>query len=242
MKFTRLSRVIAPALALALAAPPTVTTAFADKDDKKDKDDDEDVVEWGVGAQARRMRVSRRTLKMFAEDGPGPAEVDGGGIVFTRRGKTLEVVIGLGYDPLDGIDGYYLEQNGDPTQPETVSYLEFDNTMWFTAEVTVVGHAMLHKILGFRYGAGLGIGVVRGDVLKTDSICTGTDLQRPGVCGPDPNGVDVEKPVQPPVLPVLNVLVGVELRPFRFLSLYADVGLHTAPYAGVGATLYLWDK
>lgn len=35
-------------------------------------------------------------------------------------------------------------------------------------------------------------------------------------------------------------MIGVELRPFRFISLYADVGLPTAPYVGVGATLYLW--
>jgi hypothetical protein len=188
------------------------------------------------------MRVSRRTLKLFIEDGPGPVEQDGGGLVFTRRGKSLELVIGLGYDPLDGIDGYYLEQNGDPTMSETVSYLEFDEPMWFTTEITIVGHAMIHKVLGLRYGAGLGFGVVRGEVRKTDSICTGTNIHDPGVCGPDPNGINVDEPVDVwPVIPVVNALLGLELRPFRWISLYADVGLHTAPYAGVGMTLYLWE-
>ncbi len=241
MTSTHSPLVLAPLLALA-GVVGTPTDAHADKQAKASQASDDDRVDWGVGVQARRIRVSQRTLRLFLDDSPGPVEQDGGALVFTRRGKSLELVIGLGYDPLDGIDGYYLEQNGDPTMSDTVSYIEFKEPMWFTAEVTIVGHAQLHKVLGLRYGFGLGIGYVHGAVHKTDSICTGTDLQRPGVCGPDPAGMNVDEPVELwPVMPVVNALIGLELRPIRSVALYVDAGLHTAPYVGVGATVYLWE-
>jgi hypothetical protein len=38
----------------------------------------------------------------------------------------------------------------------------------------------------------------------------------------------------------VNALVGLQLRPFEFLSVNVDAGLHTMPYVGASATLYLW--
>ena len=56
----------------------------------------------------------------------------------------------------------------------------------------------------------------------------------------DPLGERQDEPVNVPVLPVLNLVTGIELRPVRWLAIHADVGLHTAPYVGVGLTLYPW--
>ncbi|MCA9679880.1 MAG: hypothetical protein H6709_08820 [Kofleriaceae bacterium] len=223
-------RTLAVCLAMALTIP--ASRALAD-------DDDSSPVDWGVGVQAHRGHVSRGLQKLFVDDSPGGATQDGGGITFTRRGKQLELVIGLGFDPLDGVDGYYLKKSGTATTAGDVDYMEFHQLQWFTADFTVVGRLSLHKILALRYGAGLGFGVVRGEARKTDAICTSDRLQQD--CMIDPNAVDVDVPADiPPVLPVVNLLVGAELRPFRFLSVYVDAGLHSVPYVGAGVTLYLW--
>jgi hypothetical protein len=195
--------------------------------------------EWGVGARVRRWRVDQRLQKLFFENTPGHAREEGGGIEFVRRKGELEIVLGFGYDSLQANDGFYVEKGGDPTMPGNVDRVEFHDFAWFTGEVTVVGHLELHKLLAFRYGVGLGVGLVRGEIRKTDAVCTSdTTLSS---CADDPNAMTVNEPADvPPVLPVVNALVGLQLRPFEFLSVNVDAGLHTMPYVGASATLYLW--
>jgi hypothetical protein len=200
-----------------------------------------DVIDWGLGAKVRRSHVSEAIQELFVEDSPGAAPQDGAGIELTRRQRQLEVVFGIGYDRLDGRDGFYLEKGGDPLTPGDVDEVVFDHLEWFTAELTIVGHAMAHRILGIRYGGGIGLGYMRGEVRRTDAICTGGDLDRD--CVRDPAGMQVDDPVDLlPVMPVVNVLVGLELRPSRFVAVYADLGLHTVPYVAVGLTLYPWRQ
>jgi hypothetical protein len=212
------------------------TTASADGSKTESTKQD---IDWGFGAKVRRSHASKRFQKLFVGDTPGPATQDGVGVEFTRRIERVEIVLGLGFDRLDGRDGYYLEKGEDPLEPGTVDYLDFDRLSWFTIEVTAVGHLQLHKILGLRYGAGLGVGIVRGEARKTDALCTSDNLQQD--CVLDPLGTDVDKHVDLwPVLPVVNLLAGVEFRPMRALAIYVDAGLHTVPYVSAGATLYLW--
>ena len=66
----------------------------------------------------------------------------------------------------------------------------------------------------------------------------GIRLQRD--CMIDPDGERQEEPTDVPAFPVLNVLAGIELRPFRAVAIHADVGVHTMPYVGVGLTLDPW--
>ncbi len=219
--------------------------AFADKSDKSDTKvilvPEENPVEWGIGAQARRSRVSVRLQKLFLDGSPGPATQDGGGVTFIRRAKQIDIVLGFGYDQINPEDGYYLSLGGDPLQSGDADYVTFDDTLkWFTFDVTFIGRAKLHKILALRFGAGVGIGLIRGHGYRTSAICTSDQLQRD--CAPDPAGERQEEPIDVPVFPVLNVLTGLELRPIRWVALNIDIGLHTAPYVGVGLTLYPWKS
>ena len=216
------------ALVLASTSP-----AGAEPSEPKDK------TAWGMGAKVRRAQISPWVQKLFLDSTPGTATMDGAGLDFTRRNGSSEVVFGFGYDRLDAREGYYLEKGGDPLVPGKVDHVTFEKPRWYTAELTVISHARIHKLLEFRYGAGIGVGLVRGKVLKTDALCTGSNLQQD--CMINPAGLEVDKPASiPPVLPVINVLVGLQFRPFDFLHLHIDAGLHTVPYASVGATLYLW--
>ncbi len=196
-------------------------------------------IRWGMGAKVRRWYAPPLLQQLFVEDSPGLASNDGAGLDFARRTGNVEVAFGFGFDRLDGRDGYYVEKGGDPTVPGNVDYVTFHDLQWFTAEVTVASHARIHKFLEFRYGAGLGLGLVRGEMRKTDSLCTSDRLAQD--CMPDPAGVEVDQPADiPPVLPVVNVLLGMQLVPFDFLHLHVDIGFHSVPYVGAGATLYLW--
>ncbi|MDB4952502.1 MAG: hypothetical protein JWO36_71 [Myxococcales bacterium] len=194
---------------------------------------------WGMGVKVRRAWVTPYVQKLFMGDVPGTATMDGAGLDFTRRTGSSEVVFGFGYDRLDAIDGYYLEKGGDPLVPGKVDYVTFHNPHWWTAELSIINHAQIHKFLEFRYGAGIGLGLIRGTILKTSAICTGSNIQQD--CMPDPAGMLMNHPADiPPVLPVVNILVGLQFRPFEFLHIHLDAGLHTVPYVTLGATLYLW--
>ena len=200
---------------------------------------DDELTQWGLGVKVRRSFAPVGLQKLFVDDTPGKTHDDGAGFDFARRVRQLELVIGFGYDHLDGLDGYYLEKGGDPLMPGKVNFVHFDQLRWYTAEFTVVDHVRLHKFLEFRYGAGLGIGLVQGQVRETSALCVGPDLQQD--CVNDPAGMKQNQPANiPPVLPVINVLVGLQLEPFRWLHIHVDAGLHTAPYVGAGVTLYLW--
>jgi len=221
-------------LALGLLALLVVGDAAAET-----RESDPEPIQWGMGAKVRHWYVSEGLQHLFVEDSPGAASNDGAGLDFARRSGKIEITVGFGFDRLDGPEGYYLEKGADPTVAGKVDYVTYHDLQMFTAEVTVVNHVQLHKFLELRFGAGLGIGVVRGEMHKTDALCTGSRLAQD--CMIDPAAMEVDQPADlPPVLPVVNALVGLEVVPFRFLHVYVDAGLHTAPYVGAGATLYLW--
>lgn len=199
----------------------------------------EERVDWGFGAKARRAWVTPYVQKLFMGDVPGTATMDGAGFDFSRRKGAQEIVFGFGYDRLDAMDGYYLEKGGDPTMPGDVDYVEFRKPHWYTVEISAISHARLHKILEFRFGGGIGLGLVRGAVRKTDAICTNGNLEQS--CTIDPMAVEVNQKADiPPVLPVVNALVGLQLRPTRFLHIHLDAGIHTVPFVTAGVSLYLW--
>jgi hypothetical protein len=206
--------------------------ASADEDKKPGPD-------YGLGVNARQILLTKGVMKIGWEDAPGGTRQNGASVEFARRGDKLEFVFGFGYDSLEASDGFYLEKAGDPLTPGKVDYLEFRNLEWYTADVKLIGYLQLHKILSLRYGAGLGIGYIRGQLLRTDAVCTGPDLQKD--CAFDPNGTDKQKPDKlPPVFPVVNVLAGLQFRPVKALAVNLDIGLRTVPYVGASATLYLW--
>lgn len=225
------------ALLIVALAGASAGAAHADPATSQPSDDE---IQWGFGAQARRLFAPVTIQKMFIDGTPGYTYQNGVAFEFARRVKDFEFDIGVGYDKLDGKDGYYVEKGGDPTMSGNVDYVHFDHLRWYTVEFTFIAHARLHKLLELRYGAGLGAGIIRGQVLESDAICANPmDIQ--GSCILDPTGTKMNQPANiPPVLPVVNALIGFELIPVRFLHLHIDAGLHTAPYVSVGATLYLW--
>jgi len=195
--------------------------------------------DFGLGVSARQIQLTRGVAELFYESAPPGTRTEGYSVEFARRGKQLEFVLGFGYDNLEAINGHYLETAGDPLVPGQVDYTDFSGFHWYTMDATLVGYLKVHKILSVRYGAGLGVGLVRGKITRTDSICTSDNLRSD--CVPDPNGIQREEPVDiPKALPILNGFVGLQFRPVRGLAINLDAGLRNVPYLGVSAMFYLW--
>lgn len=210
----------------------------ASADDKVTVSEDE-LVEWGIGAHVRQLHASRWVLERFWEDVPGGAKENGIALDFTRRAQQMEFVFSFGFDELDALDGNYLELGEDPLEPGTVAHLDFRKLGQITIEGTIVGRAKLHKVLSIRYGAGLGVGIITGEVIQTDQLCTSDRIQED--CTADPDGEKQNEPADIwPVAPVVNILVGMELRIVKPIAVFVDAGIHTVPFVSAGATLYLW--
>ena len=225
-----LSRTIVVGAATAAFFLTSFTEAQADKGNK---------AEFGMGVSARQIQLTRGVAEIFSEAAPAGTRTQGYSVEFARRGKELEFVLGFGYDNLEASNGYYLETAGDPSIPGHVDFTKFDGFHWYSIDATFVGYLALHRILAIRYGAGLGVGIIRGQITRTDSICSSDNIQRD--CVPDPDGAQQNEAIDlPPVLPVFHTHVGLQFRPIKGMAINVDAGLRTVPYFGVSAMFYLW--
>lgn len=231
MQAVRRALTIIPIIIGLVAIP---TFAHADDDD----DDDAKKTRWGIGVTARTWYAPEWLQENFWADTPGDNKDRGAGIEFHRRNGSLELTIGFGWDKLELTNGYYLEKGGDPTIAGEVMYNDFDGLQWFTGEINIVNNLAVHKFLEFRFGAGIGIGYVHGELKQTEAVCTSESI--PDDCM-RVSGAERDVPADlPPVMPVINVFVGAQITPFDWLHLRVDAGVHTAPYVAAGVALYAW--
>ena len=128
-----------------------------------------------------------------------------------------------------------------PAEIDT-DYVVFDNLAMLGADISFVWHTNFNEWFGIHYGAGIGIAWVRGDILRISDGSPGCtemsagDINQCHPIGVTPNGSSTlplpssltmprtttpdtpQQPHQfvdsnkPPVLPIINVVVGVNFR------------------------------
>jgi len=219
------------------AAPPTAPAPAPDKP------------EYGADLRLRGVFAPQGIVELFVERAAGGVGEAGFGIDLVRRRGNVELQLGFEYEHVQPTEGVYI-QKGKTPGTDTVDYIDSPAQAgstfgWFTIEFTFLNHARLGTdYVWLRYGGGAGLGIITGDIKRIDTACAaGATVQNPepgcipqgtthngqqgqGTITPD-NAGDPEpgKYDTPPVFPVVNAILGVQIRPTKKAVVNIEGGL-----------------
>lgn len=186
----------------------------------------------GVGLRGRYVFMPKGVIELFLVSAESGVATAGFGLELVRRKADFDIVLGLEYENISPDEGFYQDEEGE--DPDRV---EFDGFAMLGLDVNFVWSTELAPKLHLRYGAGIGVAAVLGDVLQTDLNCP--NLDDFNTCVVDPTG-DQNEPSEdvPPVVPIVNVLLGARFDVLPNLSVNVETGFRNLFYAGLGATYF----
>lgn len=217
---------------------------------------------YQLGVRARYIWVTKLMLSPYFDANTGTQLNSWSvGMEFTYRptAKHYDVVTSLDFAWLSVDDGNYLGSGHDPALD--THYTQFKNLSFVSIDVSIIGWHRFNKWLELRYGGGLGIGYVPGDVLiTTNANCTAANANNPAQCFPRVTGPINGKPTdqqeaalkasegggtdtadtphrhsgdKPPVMGVLNVLVGLRFYPTEHVGITYELGFRDTFFTGL---------
>jgi hypothetical protein len=217
--------------------PPTPgSTAATATADGQGLDSGPKNVSYGIGARMRWVSVPAWMLDLFTEKNE-PLSSYSVGLEWFRRKGEFDLVVGLTYQNMSPPDGNWLGNNR--VASVDTDFVQFRGLGFIGVDAAFVWHTMFNQYVGMHYGAGIGLAVRRGKLLRTSSAgCTEDNLGDLTQCKPlnvtcdNENGCneaqlratessavdDVGTPHRfsdsnvPPAIPIVNVLVGVDFR------------------------------
>jgi hypothetical protein len=206
-------------------------------------------VEYGVGVRLRNVRAPKALLELFVESAPGGGSNFGVGVDLTRRRGNVEIQLGIEYEAIQPAEGVWIQSNTNVAAGDEADYIvgpDHNNgksLRWLTFEFTFLNHAPISKNFAIRYGGGAGIGVVLGELGRYDVFCNGATNESPepgcvpaafnGTASPGEGGDQIVKYNLPPVFPVVNVILGVQIRPMPKMTINIEGGIRTFPFFGI---------
>jgi hypothetical protein len=199
-----------------------------------------DRARFGVGARLRYVFMPESILEAFVEDAPSGVGRAGFGIELLRRKGNFDIVVAIEYEGIAPEDGLFLEKGDVPGQPgQNPDLVEFEGFALLGVDASFIWHQRIAPRVDLRYGAGIGIAAVLGDIFQTDTACVpGGGIES---CMPDPSAPQQHDKAEnvPPVVPLVNVLVGLrtEIQPRWYVNL--EGGFRNLFYVGLG-TAYLF--
>jgi hypothetical protein len=224
------------------AAPDSLTTV-------------EDKVDYGIDIRLRSVYIPKALLELFVARAPGGSQNYGWGVDFVRRRGNLELQLGFEYEHVNAAEGVWINKNETvPTNdPDWILSPDHSgkNFGWFTFEFTFLNHAPINKYVAVRYGGGAGLGIVQGELDHYNIHCTGTPTNanpEPGCAPPPPggngtgqyttpDGTILTSPQQvkydmPPIFPVVNAIIGLQIKPVANMVINIEGGIRTLPFLG----------
>jgi len=232
------SGVLAAAVAAVLAGPQLAYGQSTLLDDDVDpaaetsssSSDEPEGARYGVGFRLRQIHLNEGLIELFVEDAAGGGVHTGIGGELIRQKGNFVITLGFEYESLSATDGVWIDK-GDMIPQDEPDFVEFDNFGWYAIDATFIWQTNLHSILSLRYGAGIGVGIITGDVLRTDFVCMDSN---PDNCTRSPMAINDRTPEEdiPPVFPIVNVVVGIQIRPVGNLHINLEGGIRTLPFVG----------
>jgi hypothetical protein len=217
-------------------------------------DPTEDAVEYGVGLRARSVWLPKAVLELFVTRAAGGAHNYGGGVELSRRRGSTELQLGFEYERINVGQGVWINKGDDVSAGDEADYVlgpgdSGKQLGWFTVELTFINHAELSKNFAVRYGGGLGLGIVTGQLDHYNIVCVNATNAAPepgcvpmryaGGLGMYSGGV--QSPVKydlPPVFPVVNAILGLQIRPTDKLTINLEGGIRTLPFFGISSSMF----
>ena len=222
--------------------------------------------QFGVDLRARWITLPNWFLGMFTKANRALSSYGVGLEGFRRKrdaenpNRYWEISFGVGYQDMSPPDGNWLGKGHDASVD--TDWVQFKNFGFWTFDLSFTQRQYFNDVFGIHYGAGLGLAIVQGDVLRTKSSygCTDQNLTtcRPIVCtggvcteaelasAQTPPG-SPEVPYRfrensiPGAIPVLNLIFGLDFRvpQVRGLEFRIDAGFFDALFLG-GSAAYVF--
>jgi hypothetical protein len=217
-------------------------------------------VSYGFGVLFRGIFVPEWFLGAFFDANTSLNSVALGG-EFVRRKGNFDLVASINFGFYSPKDGNYLGKGKLPSVD--TDYIQFRNLNLLAFDVAFLWHHDFTKWLSLVYGAGLGLGVVLGDIWRISDweFCTKDNVKDLGACHPKlsspydpvdpstwPYGNGEDTPGNPhvyredgvwPVIPIVHLLVGVNFKISEQFSVRVDGGFHNAFYVGAAGQYFL---
>jgi hypothetical protein len=218
----RTSRAPAAGLAICMMLG-TMLAGSAWADEKKDD------AKLGFGVRMRYIHIPKQAIELFVERSAGSGSHPGIGFELIREKGDMAITLGFEYESIAPRDGIYIEK-GDTIPEDAVDDVEFKDFTWVSADISFIGQQkIVGDVLALRYGAGLGVGYIMGDMLRTDATCLSDDVES---CQRVPGAPSEPEKDLPPVFPIVNVLMGLQVRPFANVAINIEGGIRTVPFVG----------
>jgi hypothetical protein len=219
-----------------------------------------DMVRYGVGLRMPRwVSVPSWFLGLFTEENVGLSTFGSFGVEFLRRRGDFDIVFGLGYQNMSPEDGNWLGKGKDASVD--TDFVQFRDFAMIGVDVAFVQRRMFTRYFGIHYGAGLGLALVRGEILRISNSeqCTKANAGNETLCRPLPcppsgcneamlkateGGVDGGPTMPsrfkdsnvPGAIPILNMALGLDLRLPELPGFEAKLegGFYNAFFVGLG--------
>ena len=145
---------------------------------------------WGGALRARWITLPNWFLGMFTKANRALSSYGVGLEGFRRKrdaenpNRFWEITLGLGYQNMSPPDGNWLGK-GHAANIDT-DWVQFKNFGFWTFDLSFIQRQYFNEFFGIHYGAGLGLAIIQGDILRTSSgpACTDSNTSNPALCRP----------------------------------------------------------
>jgi hypothetical protein len=141
---------------------------------------------YALGARVRGVWVTRAMMQSFLTASTELQTLSGAAEFIVRK-RTYDVVTSLDLTFVNMRDGNFLGSARDAAQDSHFTQFgNFGQLSFLSFDVSIIGHTALTRWLELRYGAGLGMGLVIGDVwtINNGRQCTAQNANDISQCYP----------------------------------------------------------